>query len=110
MSAGVTFILLDLGKDPIKLSGSDLAATEFANSRDIHLQWRAAIGAVQIGAGGARFSIAIADKRPVFTPAPQVAFRSCNHLARAVNSLIIPLNKDAQRDRVVKRILLDLPR
>src|SRR6266496_5254277 len=72
ISDGIAFILLDLRQHPIELSRSNLTAAEFTDTGGIYFQRGAAIGAIQICAGRRRFSFAVTNKRPVFTPSTQV--------------------------------------
>src|SRR5712692_3768362 len=110
MSASVAFILLDLGEHPIEFARSNLAAAEFADARRIYLQRRAAVRAVQISARRPCLRLAVAYEGPVFTPAPQIIFRSRNNAASCVNRVIKTLRENAQRNRIVESVHLDLHR
>ena len=48
MSADIRFILLNPRQDPVKLSRGYLAAAESTNAADVHLEWGATVGAVEI--------------------------------------------------------------
>src|SRR2546427_6803398 len=89
-------------------AGVNLAAAEFADARRVYFQRRAAVRAVQIRARRTGLGLAIANERPVFAPAPQITFRPGNDAARLVNRVIETLPEDAQRNRIVESVHLDL--
>ena len=93
--SGVTFILFDLGKHPIKFSGSDLGSAKLANTGRIYFQGRPAIGTIEVGARRSGLGFAIANKSPVFTPTAQVLIRPGHYPPVFVYGVIISFGKNA---------------
>src|SRR5205807_7709824 len=103
--SGVAFILFDLRKDPVEFARGDLATTEFADSRGINFQRRAAVRAVQIRVRGPGLGFAAANERPILAPLAQLAFGSGHHAAIRVNCVIVTLCEDPKRYRAIESIL-----
>src|SRR5437870_430510 len=108
--SGVAFILFDLRKDPVEFARGDLATAEFADSRGVNFQRRAAIRAVQIRVCGPRLGFAAANERPILAPTAQFVFGAGHHAPIRVNCVIETLSKDSKRYRVIESIFLNLRR
>src|ERR1043165_9161664 len=88
MSALIGLVLLYFRERPVEFARSHFAVTVFTDARDIDLQGRAAVRAVEVSARGRRLRIAVADEGPVFAPTPQLLVRAADDLALGVNRVV----------------------
>src|SRR5438128_6515877 len=109
-SSRVAFVLLNLRKHPIKLSGSYLSAAEFADSTRVDFQRRTTIRTIQIRARSRWFCFTVAHESPIFTPLSEISVRAGDHLSTLIHGVVVPFGENAKCNRIVESINLNFSR